>query len=49
MIQNKHKSVKEKLQTKLEEANSISLSTDIRSSAATEAYITVTVHYISSE
>ena len=49
MIQNKHKSVREKLQTKLKEANSISLTTDIWSSAATEVYITVTAHYISPE
>ena len=50
IIQKKHKSVKEKLQRKLDkEATSISLTTDIWSSAATEAYITVSAHYISPE
>lgn len=50
MILKKHESVREKLQSKLnKEATSISLTTDIWSSAATEAYITVSAHYISPE
>ena len=50
MIQRQHKSVKEKLLTKLDkDAISVSLTTDIWSSAATEAYITCSAHYITLE
>ena len=50
MIQKKHASIREKLQAKLDkEATLISLTTDIWISAATEAYITVSAHYISPE
>ena len=50
MIQKKHASIREKLQATLDkEATSISLTTDIWTSAATEAYITVSAHYISPE
>ena len=50
VIHKKHGAVKEKLQDKLEtEASSIALTTDIWTSSATEAYITVSVHYILTE
>ena len=50
MIQKEHTSIREKLQAKLDkEATSISLTTDIWTSATTEAYITVSAHYISPE
>jgi len=51
MIQKKHESVIEKPQTKInKEAKSISLTTDIWSSIATEeAYITIAAHYVSPE
>ena len=50
MIQKKHASIREKLQAKLDkEAILISLTTNIWTSAATEAYITVSAHYISPE
>ena len=50
VIRKKHKTAKEKLQDKLEtEANSIALTTDIWTSSATEAYIIVLAHYISTE
>ena len=49
-IHRKHEIVKHKLKDKLErEANSIALTTDIWASSATEAYITVSAHYISTE
>ena len=48
IIQKKHESIREKLQAKLDkEATSISLTTDMWSSAATEVYVTVSAHYIS--
>ena len=50
MIRKKYEAVKEKLQDKAEtEANSIALTTDIWTSSVTEAYITVSAHYISTE
>jgi len=50
MIHRKHEIAKEKLLDKLDkEANSIAITTDIWTSSATEAYITVSAHYISSE
>ena len=50
IIHRKHEIAKHKLKDKLErEANSIALTTDIWTSSATEAYITVSAHYISAE
>ena len=47
VIHKKQKAAKEKLQDKLEtEASSIALMTDNWTSSATEAYITVSAHYI---
>ena len=50
IIHQKYEIAKHKLKDKLErEANSIALTTDIWTSSATEAYITVSAHYISAE
>ena len=50
VIHKKHEATKEKLQDKLEtEASSIALTTDICTSSATEAYITASAYYISTE
>ena len=46
LLRHKHSLSKEKLCSKFEETDSIALTTDIWTSAATEAYITVTAHYI---
>ncbi len=49
VLRHKHELGKEQLRKKLEtEATSIALTTDIWTSVATEAYITVSAHYISS-
>ena len=46
-IQHKHALGKEKLKLKMkEEAQSVALATDIWTSVAVEAYMTVTAHYI---
>ena len=46
-IQHKHALGKEKLKLKMkEEAQSVALTTDIWTSVAVEAYMTVTAHYI---
>ena len=47
MIRRKHKVGKELLCEKLKAASSVALTTDIWTSRATQAYITVTAHYIS--
>lgn len=47
LIHRKHDAAKKLLCTTLKEASSVALSTDIWTSMATEAYITVTAHYIS--
>jgi len=51
VIHKKHEGAKEKLQKKLLEieANSIAITTGIWTSIATEAYITVSAHYISTD
>ena len=50
IIHRKYEIAKHKLKDKLErEANSIVLTTDIWTSSTTEAYITVSAHYISTE
>ena len=49
LLRHKHSLGKEKLCSKFEEADSIALTTDIWTSAATEAYITVTAHYLDLE
>ena len=45
ILRYKHSLLKGKLCEKLKETDSVALTTDIWTSAATEAYITVTVHY----
>lgn len=47
MIRRKHEVGKELLCEKLKAASSVALTTDIWTSRATQAYITVTAHYIS--